>query len=131
MAEQNLLPGQPRDRLRVSKPKTLTTEDGTRPVDPLKYRLKPRKTSSDSESVDGLESDSIASDAGSTRSSDGQSTESSVRIKAGGEEDLGVRVNIRSQDCYEHQEVEQACSQTRISPVKPQRSKQPRSPSAH
>ena len=104
MAEYRLLPGQLRDRLRVSKPKTLTTEDGTRLVDPLKYRLKPRKTSSDSESVDDLESDSIVSDAGSTRSSDGQSTESSVRIGDGGEEDLGVRVNIRSQDCYEHQE---------------------------
>ena len=96
MAEHRLLPGQPRDRLRVSKPKILTTEDGTRLVDPLKYRLKPRKTSSDSESVDGLESDSIASDAGSTGSSGSQSTESSERIGDGGEEDLGVRVNIRS-----------------------------------
>lgn len=131
MAGHRLLPGKARDRLQPSKSTTISIEDGIRPVDPLKHRLKPRKTSSDSESVEGSESDSIASDTDNTMSSDNQSEESSERIRDGGEEDLGVRVNIRSQNCCEHQVIEQECSQTRKPLSKPQRMKPPRSPSAH
>ena len=131
MAEHTLLPGKPRDQLQSSKSTTISIEDGKRPVDPLKYRLKPRKTSSDSESFEGSESDSIASDTGNTISSDNQSEESSERIRDGGEEDLEVRVNIRSQNCYEHQIIEQECSQTWKPLSKPQRTKPPRSPLAH
>ena len=130
MAAHRLLPGKPRDRLQSSKSTTVSIEDGIRPVDPLKYRLKPRKTSSDSESVDGSESDSIAPDAGSTTSSDNQSNESPESVGDGGEEDLEVRVNIRSQNCCEHQVTEQEFSQTRKSLSKPQRMKPLRSPSA-
>ena len=100
MAEHRLLPGEPRGRLQSSTSTNLTPEGGKGLVDPLKNRLKPRKTSSDSESVDGSESDSIASDASSSVSSDGQSKESSERIEHGAEEDLGVRVNIRSQTLF-------------------------------
>ena len=131
MAEHNLLPKGPRGRLQSSKSMTISNEDGKRLVDPLKYRLKPRKASSDSESVEGSESDSVASDAGSAPSSDSQSDESSDRNVDGGEEDLGVRVNIRYLNCCEHQEIEQACSQIQKPLVKPQRNKPPRSPSAH
>ncbi len=131
MAEHKLLPKGPRDRLHSFKSTTLSNEDGKRLIDPLKYRLKPRKASSDSESVDGSESDSVVSDAGSATSSDSQSKESSDSIADGGEEDLGVRVNIRYLNCCEHQEIEQACSQIQKSLVKPQRIKLPRSPSAH
>ena len=131
MAEHRLLPSDPRDRLQSSKSTTLAIEDRRRLIDPLKDRLKPRKTSSDSESVDDLESDSAASDADSNVSSDGQSKESLGRIGVGGEEDSGVRVYIRSQYCCERQEIEQASSQIRKCLVKPQRSKQPRSLSAH
>ena len=107
MAGHTLLPGKPRDQLQSSKSTTISIENGKRPVDPLKYRLKPRKTSSDSESVEGSESDTIASDTGSIISSDNQSEESSEGIRDAGEEDLGVRVTIRSQNCCEHQVTEQ------------------------
>ena len=131
MAEHKLLPRGPRDRLRPSKSTTLSNEEEKRLVDPFKYRLKPRKASSDSESVDGSGSDSVASDADSAISLDSQSKESSDSIANGREEDLGVRVNIRYLNCCEHQEIEQACSQIQKSLVKPQRNKPPRSPSAH
>ena len=131
MAEHRLLPRGPRDRLQSSTSTNFTTEDGKRLVDPLIYRLKPRKTSSDSESVDGSESDSVTSDAGSAISSGSQSKESSDRIADGSEADLGVRVNIRYLNCCEHQVIEQACSQIQKSLVKPRRNKPPRSPSAH
>ena len=93
MAEHRLLSGGSRDQLKSSKSTTLSNEDGKRLVDPLKYRLKPRKTSSDGESVNGSESesDSIVSDAGSAVSSDSQSGGSSDKIEDGGEEDLEVR----------------------------------------
>ena len=97
MAGQELLRRKPRDRLQSSKSTTISIEDGIRPVDPLKYRLKPRKISSDSESVGGSESDSIAPDAGSTTSSDNQSNEGSESAGDEREEDLEVRVNIPSQ----------------------------------
>lgn len=131
MAEHTLLPRQPRDRLQSPKSTTLSNEEGKRLVDPLKYRLKPRKASSDSESVDGSESDSVASDVGSAISSDIQSEESSDRSGDGGEEDLGVRFNNRYLNCCEDQKIEQACSQIQKPLVKPQRNKPPRSPSAH
>ena len=131
MAEHKLLPKGPRDRLQSSKSTTLSNEDGKRLIGPLKYRLKPRKASSDSESVNGSESDSVASDAGSAIYSDSQSEESSDRIVDGGEEELGVRVNLRYLNCCEHQEIEQPCSQIQKSLVEPQRMKPLRYPSAH
>ena len=131
MAEHRLLHGEAGDGLQSSKSTTLTTEDGKRLVDPLKYRLKPRKASSDSESVNGSESDSVASDAGSAISSDSQSGESSDRIGDGEEENFEVRVNIRYLNCCEHEQIEQASSRIQKSLVKPQRTKPPRSPSAH
>ena len=107
MAEHRPLPGDPKDQLKSSKSTTLSNEDGKRLVDSLKYRLKPRKSSSDSESVNGSESESysVASDAGSAVSSDSQSGESSDEIEDGGEEDLEVRVNIGYLNCCEHQEI--------------------------
>ena len=131
MAEHDLLPTVPRDRQHPFKSMTLTTVDGKGLVDPLKYRLKPRKASSDSESVDGSESDSIASDTGSAISSGSQSNESSDGIADRGEEDLEVRVNIRCLNCCEHQGIDQSSSQIQKSLVKPQKTKPPRSPSAH
>ena len=131
MAEHKLLARGPRDRLQSPKPTALSYEDGKRLVDPLKYRLKPQKASSDSESVDGSESDSVVSDVGSAISSDISSEESSDRSGDAGEQDLGVRVNIRYLNCCEHQKIEQACSQIQKSLVKPQKTKPPRSPSAH
>ena len=107
MAEHRLLPGGARDPLQSSKSTTLPSEDGKRLVDPLKYRLKPRKTSSDSESVNGSESgsESVASDADSAVSSDIQSAESSDKVEDGEEEDLEVRVNNRYLNCCKHQEI--------------------------
>lgn len=101
MAEHKLRPQGPRDRLQSSKSTTLSNEDAKRLVDPLKYRLKPRKASSDSESVDGSGSDSVDSGVGSAISSDSQSGESSDSTGEGGEEDLEVRVNIRYLNCCE------------------------------
>ena len=131
MAEHRLLPSEPRDRLQSSKSTTFAIKDERRPVDPLKDRLKPRKTSSDSESVDGSESDSLASDADSSMFSDDQSKEISERTGNGGDKDLGVCVHIRSQNCFEHQDIDQVCSQTPKTLAKPQMSKQPRYHSAH
>ena len=102
MAEHRLLPREPRDRLQSSKSTALNFEVGKGLVDPLKRRLKPRKTSSDSESVNGSESDSVASDADSGSSSNSQGKESSNRNGNGDEEDLEVRVNLRYLDCCEH-----------------------------
>ncbi len=131
MAEHELLPTGPRYRQHSSKSMTITTVDGKGLVDPLKYRLKPRKASSDSESVDGSESDSIASDTGSAISSDSQSKESSDGIADGGEENLEVRVNIHYLNCCEYQGIEQSSSQIQKTLVKPQKTKPLRSPSAH
>ena len=107
MAEHRSLPGASSDQSKTSKSMTLMNEDGKRLVDPLKYRLKPRKTSSDSESVNGSksESESVASDAGSAVSSDSQSGESSDKLEGREAEDLEVRANIRYLNCCEHLEI--------------------------
>ena len=131
MAEHKLLPKGPMDRLQSPKSITTSNKNGKRLVDTLKYRLQPRKASSDSESVDGSGSDSVASDASSALSSGSQSDESSDRIVDGREEDLGVRINTRYLNCCELQETEKACSRIQKSLVKPQRNKPLRSPSAH
>lgn len=125
-----MLPEEPRKRVQSSKSMTLTTEGGNRLVDPLKYRLKPRKTSSDSESVDGSESDSIASDANSAISSGNESENSSERIGDREEEDLEVRVNIALPIAVKSLELNMY-SRIRNFLAKVLRSKQPLFPSAH